>query len=86
MADKAYAWCQDCQRWVPAEKMNYFDGRRVCQWCMEGTKSLKEYVYEPNHERTQCVFCDSYNTIEQKPNWGVFRCNDCGEIFKGGIY
>ena len=48
MADKAYAWCQDCQRWVPAEKMNYFDGRRVCQWCMEGTKSLKEYVYEPN--------------------------------------
>lgn len=82
MADQAYAWCPDCRKWVPAEKMNYFDGHRVCTWCMEGMPQPPGLVYDPHHEETQCIFCDSYNTTEQKPKWGMFKCNDCGEIFR----
>lgn len=84
MAEFIKAWCPDCKRWVPYKQMHYFDGLRVCTWCMEGTQAPVEYVHEPNHEKTQCVFCDSYNTTEQKPDWGTFRCNDCGEVFRGG--
>ena len=62
--------------------MNYFDGHRVCIWCMEGTPQPLGLVYDPHHEETQCIFCDSYNTTEQKPKWGMFKCNDCGEIFR----
>ena len=80
--DTAYSWCQDCKKWVPAEEMNYFDGHRVCTWCMEGTEPPRDFVYDPHHEKTQCIFCDSYNTTEQKPNLGTFKCNDCGEVFK----
>lgn len=76
------AWCQDCKKWVPANKMNYFDGYRVCTWCMEGTPQPPGFVYEPHHEEVQCIFCDSYNTIEQSPNWGTFKCKDCGEVFR----
>ena len=62
--------------------MNYFDGHRVCIWCMEGTPQPSRLVYDPHHEETQCIFCDSYNTIEQKPKWNWYKCNDCGEIFR----
>ena len=62
--------------------MNYFDGHRVCIWCMEGTPQPSGLVYDTHHEETQCIFCDSYNTIEQKPKWNWYKCNDCGEIFR----
>lgn len=80
--DFGYCWCQDCRKWVPAEKMNYFNGYRVCIWCMEGTPQPSELIYDPHHEETQCIFCDSYNTAEQKSQRLIFKCNDCGETFR----
>ena len=80
--DIAMAWCPDCRKWVPAEKMNYFEGFRVCTWCMEGTAQPPGLVYEPYHEEVQCIYCDSYNTQEQVPQWGTYKCLDCGETFR----
>lgn len=80
--DIAMAWCQDCKKWVPANKMNYFDGFRVCTWCMEGTEQPDGLVYDPHREEVQCIYCDSYNTQGQVPNWGTFKCLDCNEIFR----
>lgn len=82
MSDFAMAWCPDCRKWVPASEMHYFDGFRVCTWCMEGTVQLSGLVYDPHHEEVACVFCDSYDTIELSPNWGTYKCNACGEVFK----
>lgn len=82
MADYAMSWCQECHRWVPEKKMNYFDGQRVCQWCLDGVPTPEHLVHDPNFGKTQCLYCDSYDTTEQAPNWGTFKCNSCGEIFK----
>lgn len=81
MDDFSRSWCQECRRWVPAHKMNYFDGMRVCQWCLDGLPTPEEYVHDPYHGKTQCIFCDSWNTVEQAPQWGTFMCQECGEIF-----
>lgn len=75
------AWCQECKRWVPFQRMNYFDGHRVCQYCLDGTSTPESYIHDPYHDKVQCIFCDSYVTVELIPNWGTFKCNSCGEIF-----
>ena len=83
-ADYSMSWCQDCKCWVPAKELHYFDGFRVCTWCMEGVQHPEgtNFVYDPHHEQTQCIYCDSYDTTEQVPNWKTFKCNTCGETFK----
>ena len=78
----SYSWCQDCKRWVPAYHIHYFDGMRVCTWCIEGTVQPEGLVLELHHEDIQCIYCDSYNTEEQCPNWNTFKCKDCGEVFR----
>lgn len=80
--EMSFAWCQECKCWVPASKMNYFDGNRVCQWCLDGVPTPENFVRDPHHEQTQCIYCDSYDTVEQQPNWGTFKCNSCGETFR----
>ena len=82
MAEYAMSWCQECRRWVPAHKMNYFDGQRVCQWCLDGVETPANFVEDHHHEQIQCIYCDSYDTVEQAPLWGTFKCNACGEIFE----
>lgn len=81
MADHTMTWCQECKRWVPESKMNYFDGKRICQWCLDGVSTPEEFIYDPYHEGIQCIFCDSWDTTEQVPKWRTFKCNSCGEIF-----
>lgn len=81
MSDIGMSWCPDCKRWVPEKRMNYFDGIRVCTWCMEGTKQPEGFVYDPYHESVQCIYCDSYDTVELRPHWRKFKCNECGEVF-----
>ena len=55
---------------------------RVCTPCLEGTSEHNNYVYEPHHEDTECVYCGSYDTVEQAPNWKWYKCNTCGETFR----
>lgn len=80
------SWCPHCKRWVPSKEMNYDvdddDGRviRMCNFCMEGTET--SFIEEPYHESVQCIYCDSYNTIEQTPQWGKYVCKDCGATFR----
>lgn len=66
--------------------MNYSfeDGEliRVCSYCLDGTSDNNKFVYEPHHEETQCIYCDSWDTKELKPDWGKFECNNCHEIFR----
>lgn len=76
------SWCQDCKRWVPSDRMNYFDGKRICNWCLGGLESPEDLVADPLHESTQCIYCDSFNTKECVPSWGEYKCLDCGEIFR----
>lgn len=84
MADTAWSWCPECQRWVPQKHMSYFEDGRMCYWCLEGLETPSNYVYEPNRERTQCLYCDSFNTVmlnEFEPGGcNSWRCRDCGEI------
>ncbi len=81
MTEYAMAWCQECCRWVPAHRMNYLVSQHICQWCLDGVVTPENMVHDPHHEETQCIYCDSYDTEEQAPNWGTFKCNSCGEIF-----
>ena len=81
MSDIEKAWCPNCRRWVLSNKMSYFAGMRACQACIEGVDSL-EGVYEPYHESIQCIYCDSYDTVEQAPEWRKFKCNACGATFR----
>lgn len=86
-SDIGWSWCPHCKKWVPETIMSIDvdeDGRvlRMCEPCMDGTSSESNYVYDPHHEEVQCIYCDSYNTVEQAPNWGTYRCEDCGETFK----
>ena len=81
-SDAAMAWCPNCKCWVPFNQMQYFDGIRACEWCVEGTPQPEGLVYDPYHEKTQCIYCDSYDTVELKPQWNVFKCSTCGEIFR----
>lgn len=81
MSDIERSWCPDCKRWVPSNKMFYFEGTRACQWCLEGTEQPK-MVIEQHHEDMQCIYCDSYDTVEQVPEWRKFKCNACGATFR----
>lgn len=84
MADKGYCWCPHCKKWVPEKLMNYDieDGRvlRICTPCMDGTSESNSYVYDPHHEEVQCMFCDSYDTVEIDRR--KFKCNTCEEVFR----
>lgn len=87
MADLSRSWCPECKKWVPSDLMNYDyddDGKliRVCTPCLEGTSDQNNYVYDPAHESVECIYCGSYNTVEQRPKWNWFICKDCGEIFR----
>lgn len=75
------SWCPDCQRWIPANKMNYFDGHRVCQWCLDSVSTPEIYVYDPNREKVCCIFCDSADVTKLTAQPEIFKCNACGEIF-----
>ncbi len=96
MASDGWAHCPECKCWVPAESMNYdTEGgvlTRVCNYCL-GIEELPwnpalnraGFVYDPNHGKMQCLYCDGYNTEELVPDWGKFRCRDCGEIFRRNL-
>jgi transposase-like protein len=49
---------------------------------MEGTSDENNFIYDPHFGETECIYCGSYNTTEQKPKWSWFKCNDCGETFR----
>lgn len=78
-SEPSWCWCQDCKKWVPIQNMNYFDGMRVCDWCLEGTVQPSGFIEELRHEDTQCIYCDSYDTVEQN---NMYKCNTCGETFR----
>lgn len=92
--EKGYSWCPQCHKWVPEELMNYDvdEGKviRVCTPCLEGTSDHNNYVVEEHHEDTKCLFCQSYDVVEQlKENtpkaqlkWNWFKCNSCGKTFR----
>ena len=87
MSDIGRCWCPSCKKWVPENLMNrdYDDDKnliRVCTPCLEGTADQNDYVYDPHFADVQCVYCDSYNTVELKLKWGWFQCNECGEVFR----
>ena len=80
-----YSFCPDCKKWIPAEFMHYFDGIKVCDWCMNQEQEEyphNTYVHEPYYGKAQCIMCDSYDTsyVEgTKPK--KYKCNECGEEF-----
>lgn len=77
-----YSFCPECKKWIPIDKIHYFDGMRVCDWCLNQIPSPTEFVCEPNYGKVQCIMCDSYNTfyIEgTRPK--KYTCRDCGEEF-----
>ena len=71
--------CPECKKWVPAESMNYFDGLRVCSWCLNQEPTPDNFVYDPHFGQVQCIMCDSYNTKELVKN--KYQCRECGEEF-----
>ena len=86
--DLGFSWCPSCKKWVPDKLMNYDTDpetkavTRVCTPCLEGTADLNNYVVDLYHESTECIYCGSYNTTEQKPNWLWYKCNECGATFR----
>lgn len=79
--------CPVCKKWVPERLMNRDyddDGKliRMCTPCMEGTSDNNKFVYDPHHEQTACIYCGSYDTVEQKPKWLWFKCNTCNNTFR----
>ena len=79
-SEYAMSWCQDCRRWVPKNKMNYFKNLRVCQWCLDGFITPEKYIHDPHFEEVQCIFCDSWDTM-QVQGYSTYKCNTCGETF-----
>lgn len=72
--------CPECKRWVPPDRMNYFDGLRVCDWCLDQVPfDSDQFVYDPNFGKVQCIMCDSYGTQELSKN--KYKCRECGEEF-----
>ena len=86
--DLGYCWCPGCKKWVPEELMNYDRDpetkvlTRVCTPCLEGTADDNNYVLDLHHEDVACIYCGSYDTVEQRPNWRWFKCSTCGETFR----
>ena len=85
MAGFSFCHCPDCKKWVPSEHMNYFDGMKVCDWCLNQEQEKPphdRFVYDPNFGKTMCIMCDSYNTEyipRTKPS--KYKCRECGEEF-----
>lgn len=81
----SYGYCTECKKWVPSDSMNYFDGLRVCDWCLNQEQEQPphdKFVYDPHYGKVQCIMCDSYETdyIEgTKPR--KYKCRECGEEF-----
>ena len=74
--------CPECRKWVPSSNMNYFEGLRVCDWCLNQKQESPphdEFVYDPNFGSVMCIMCDSLNTrcIATKK----YKCRECGEEF-----
>ena len=85
--DIGWCHCPVCKKWVPETSMNRDyddDGQliRMCTPCMEGTSEENDFIYDPHFGETECIYCGSYNTTEQKPKWNWFRCNECGATFR----
>lgn len=79
-----YSFCPDCKKWIPANNMNYFDGIKVCDWCLnqnQETPPHDTFVYEPHYGKTQCIWCDSYETDYLGTIPKKYRCRNCGEEF-----
>lgn len=55
---------------------------RVCTPCLEGTSTDNNFVQEVHHEDVRCIYCKSYDTVEQAPKWRWFKCNNCNKIFR----
>lgn len=81
----SYSYCPECQKWIPSECMNYFDGIRVCNWCLNQEQDRPphdKFVHDPYYGKVQCIMCDSYNTVYiegTKPR--KYLCRECGEEF-----
>ena len=78
-----YCWSPGCMKWVPEHLMNYDADEhiRVCTPCLEGTSAVTNYIMEEHHEDTKCIYCGSYDTVENAPHWRHFRCQNCGKEF-----
>lgn len=81
----SYGYCPECKKWVPSDSMNYFDGIRVCNWCLnqeQGKPPHDKFVYDPHYGKTQCIMCDSYETdYIPGTNPRKYKCRECGEEF-----
>lgn len=81
----SYSYCPECKKWVPADRMHYFDGMKVCDWCLnqEQEKSPHDkFVYDPYYGTAQCIICDSYDTIYvEGTKLKKYKCRECGEEF-----
>ena len=81
----SYCYCPECKKWVPSDSMDYFEGMRVCDWCLNQEQEKPPhdaFVYEPTYGKVQCIMCDSYYTIYiegTKPK--KYICRECGEEF-----
>lgn len=84
--EQGWCHCPQCKKWVPEQLMNHdiVDGKliRVCTPCLEGTSDQNDYVYDPLHGKTKCIYCGSYDTVEQAPKWLWFTCQSCGKTFR----
>ena len=82
MADIGYSHCPECKKWIPADHMNYFDGIRVCDWCLNQEPSPDKYVYDPHFGKVQCIMCDSWDTYYLSgTKIKKYKCRECGEEF-----
>ena len=83
--NSCYSFCTDCRKWVPVEYMNYFDGMRVCDWCLNQEQEKpphNKFVRTPNYGGVQCVMCDSYDTgYIEGTHPEKYKCRECGEEF-----
>ena len=80
-----YSHCPECKKWVPAEFMHYFEGLKVCDWCLNQEQEKpphNEFVHDPHYGQIQCIMCDSYDTFcTTKTAPPKFKCRECGEEF-----
>lgn len=85
MFDQGYSHCPECKKWVFADNMNYFDGIRVCDWCLnqeQGQSPHDKFVYDPHFGKVQCIICDSYETDYIAGTQPIkYKCRECGEEF-----
>lgn len=38
-------------------------------------------VYDPHFNQVQCIYCDSYNTVEVVGKPGCYKCLECDDTF-----